>query len=256
MELNQLAYQVHKRCNSIVQAEKYYSVHGCSILHIPLQMDAVPLEDSLVNYNERFFVFESQIGLTHQYVFSFHQGRFKLCEFDENCFKYYDSPQLNDPLSNNLVLFIVQELKFNSGSECIHLSPMLISLMNYLNRKQEEFIQFENDKIPGITPYRIKQIERYIKNRIDCCITTLELAQLCDLSQYHFIRMFKRTTGQTPHQFIIQLKMEKAKELLSSNKSIIQIGFATGFDNPSHFTQVFKNFFGITPLKFRRQVPL
>ena len=251
MEINENAYQIYETCNSIIEAEKYI-VKGYSVLHIQLQGQSC-LEDSSVDDDERCFIFENQKAGGSGYIFSFSEGTFKQCEYSENYLRYIKSPQLNDPLSGNLVMYIIQEIRFNSGSACIHLAPMIATLMNYLISKHQEYLQFENDKIPGITPFRIKQIEQHIKNRIDSCITTSELAQLCGLSQYHFIRMFKRTTGQTPHQYINRLKMEKAKELLGSeNKSIIQVGFATGFDNPSHFTQVFKSIVGITPLKFRK----
>ena len=58
----------------------------------------------------------------------------------------------------------------------------------------------------------------------------------------------------TPLQYITMIKIEKAKELLLySNESVIQVGMAIGYDNPAHFSRLFKKEIGVAPLYFKKQ---
>ena len=79
-----------------------------------------------------------------------------------------------------------------------------------------------------------------------------ELAALANYSPYHFIRFFKDCTGKTPFQFLMEIKISKAKELLSStNRSICEISLSCGFKNRTHFSNVFKKAVGTSPSQYR-----
>lgn len=82
-----------------------------------------------------------------------------------------------------------------------------------------------------------------------------EIAKLANLSTYHFIRAFKQYTGKTPYEYLMDVKIEKAMEMLKNNNfSITEVCFSSGFTNPSHFSTVFKKRIGITPTEFRSQL--
>jgi AraC family transcriptional regulator len=73
-----------------------------------------------------------------------------------------------------------------------------------------------------------------------------------DLSQYYFCRVFKRSIGMTPHQYLIQQRVEKSKQLLKQpEQKIIEIATQCGFANPSHFARCFRQRMGISPQQFR-----
>jgi AraC family transcriptional regulator len=79
------------------------------------------------------------------------------------------------------------------------------------------------------------------------------LAQIADLSEYHFSRMFKRATGMSPSQYFIRLRMSRARHLLlETDGTIIDIGLEVGYSSPSHFSQVFRREVGITPSAYRQ----
>ncbi len=80
-----------------------------------------------------------------------------------------------------------------------------------------------------------------------------DISKIANYSPYHLIRVFKDTTGQTPYGYLMQVKITAAKTLLkNTNKSIMEICYACGFNNPNHFTHVFKRGMGITPTKYRK----
>lgn len=81
------------------------------------------------------------------------------------------------------------------------------------------------------------------------------LAEEAGIPLPRFSRLFKAATGQTPHQYMIRLRLEKAQDLLAnSDCSLAQIAFACGFSSQSHMTDVFRNRMGITPGAIRRAV--
>jgi AraC-like DNA-binding protein len=82
-----------------------------------------------------------------------------------------------------------------------------------------------------------------------------ELARVANLSPYHFIRVFKSETGKTPYEYLMDLKIEKTKEMLALKQyTITEIGLLCGFANPSHFAVVFRKKTGISPSDYRKSM--
>jgi AraC family transcriptional regulator len=77
-------------------------------------------------------------------------------------------------------------------------------------------------------------------------------ARMADLSVYHFSRVFKEATGLAPSRYVQRLRVEQARRLLcETDRSVIDIGLALGYDSPSHFSQVFRQHTGVTPTAYR-----
>ena len=80
------------------------------------------------------------------------------------------------------------------------------------------------------------------------------LAEIVGFSKYHFIRVFKRETGKTPYNYFIDLKLEKAIELIKEQKySVTDICFMCGFKDHSHFCRLFKNKTGMAPSIYKNK---
>lgn len=80
-----------------------------------------------------------------------------------------------------------------------------------------------------------------------------ELAALCGLTRFHFARAFKATFNEPPHQFILRMRLDRAKHLLATSRlPIADIATTTGFNGASQFARSFKSVTGRTPLEFRR----
>lgn len=98
----------------------------------------------------------------------------------------------------------------------------------------------------------IKKTEEYLHNHLCSDFSLEDLASFLNYSPYHFIRTYKKHTGKTPFEYLTQLKIQKAKELLSIKKhSISEVSFLCGFSNRTHFATVFKRLVGVTPSKYR-----
>lgn len=80
-----------------------------------------------------------------------------------------------------------------------------------------------------------------------------ELSNMCNLSSFQFIRYFKRHTGMSPIDYLIKIRMDKAKELLlSSSLNISEISEILGYENSLYFSRIFKKKEGVSPEKYRK----
>lgn len=100
---------------------------------------------------------------------------------------------------------------------------------------------------------RFQRVEAFIENNLDRNISLAELAETACFSPFHFSRMFKKTTGKTPHQFIVERKIKRAKQMLElSTMSLEIIADKIGFSSPAHFSRAFAHTVGIPPSKYRK----
>ena len=102
-------------------------------------------------------------------------------------------------------------------------------------------------------PSFLKDVYEYIENNYTKRLYLDEIAKRACLSKYHFCRVFKTLTGQTVMEYVNNVRIEKAKELLrKSFLSITEICFKVGFTNLSNFNRTFKKIEAIAPSKYRK----
>lgn len=101
---------------------------------------------------------------------------------------------------------------------------------------------------------RINQILTYIHKHLSEPLNNQQLAALCHLHPNHFIRFFSGKTGQSPANYVMQCRMELARQLLiQTDAPISRIAEQVGFPDQSHFARLFRNFYAITPSQCRKQ---
>ena len=106
--------------------------------------------------------------------------------------------------------------------------------------------------IGGLPPRRLQRVLEHVKENIGKDLSVGEMAEVVGMSQYYFSKLFKMSTGTTPHQYVMRQRIERAQELLrDGNSALVEIATHVGFETQSHFTSVFRRLVGITPKKFR-----
>ena len=104
----------------------------------------------------------------------------------------------------------------------------------------------------GLTRQQMKRVIDFVQAHICQDLSLEELALQTGFSPYHFARLFRQTTGESPHQFVLRQRIEQAQRLLTEkDMSLVQAALECGFANQSHFTQVFKRHVGLTPRAYR-----
>lgn len=108
----------------------------------------------------------------------------------------------------------------------------------------------------GLSPAQLEQTIDYINDRLYKNLTLTAIAAELGLSPAYFCRLFKRSIDITPHQYILQQRVERSKQLLSQKDiRIVDIANQCGFANPSHFARCFRKMTGISPQQFREMLP-
>lgn len=93
----------------------------------------------------------------------------------------------------------------------------------------------------------LSRLDQYIARNLDSPLTLEELASLIFKSRFHFSRLFKASTGQTPHQYVIRRRVERARELLRAGRAIVEVAAEVGFASQSHLHSHIQRAFGCTP---------
>jgi AraC-like DNA-binding protein len=102
---------------------------------------------------------------------------------------------------------------------------------------------------------KLRQVTDFISDNYGRDIKLAALAQVAGMSSFHFAREFKRTTGTTPHQYLIKFRIERAKALLAKRDlPLIEVSLRSGFSHQSHFTRLFRRVTGTTPHSYRTQL--
>ena len=105
----------------------------------------------------------------------------------------------------------------------------------------------------GLPPATLRRIRDYVDSHLDQNIELESLAATAELSLYHFARTFKQSEGTTPHAFVLERRLARARELLTrTDLSLSEVAFAVGFADQSHFTRRFRQMVGVSPGQFRK----
>ena len=106
----------------------------------------------------------------------------------------------------------------------------------------------------GIAKPRLNRVLEYIAANLPSEIRLEDLAAVAGLSVFHFARAFRESTGITPHQYVLQRRIDSVKTLLRSrNWNLEAIASATGFADASHLTKAFRRHTGTTPKTWQQQ---
>ncbi len=106
--------------------------------------------------------------------------------------------------------------------------------------------------VGGLPPRRLQRVFSHVRENIAQELAVSELARIVGMSQYYFSKLFKLSTGTTPHQYVMRQRVERAQELLREGPTpLAQVATHVGFETQSHFTSVFRRLSGITPKHYR-----
>jgi AraC-like DNA-binding protein len=107
---------------------------------------------------------------------------------------------------------------------------------------------------PPIYLYRrVLNAKRFIEQNYTMPLDLTQISGEASFSKFHFVRLFDRAYGRTPHQFLIRVRIEKAKELLKTEMAVSDVCFAVGFESVSSFTTLFKRLVSQTPALYQQR---
>jgi len=103
-----------------------------------------------------------------------------------------------------------------------------------------------------LSPGAMRRVREYVEAHFGESIDLLVLAEVAGLSVHHFARQFKQSAGVTPHVYLTQKRVERAREMLvQTDLSLAEIAFTVGFCDQGHLARHFRDMLGTTPREFR-----
>ena len=167
-------------------------------------------------------------------------------------FKLSDRLRFNDELLNQLgrQLFRAVGAKHTLGLLYVE------SLTNAMSYHLIEHYATYQQRVAGLRRLPtivLDRIDAYLEAYADQPITLETLAELANLSVFYFSRLFRKTTGMSPYQYVLAWKIRRAQQLLRTDTPLAAISDALGFASPSHFSTVFKRTVGLSPSAYKHR---
>jgi AraC family transcriptional regulator len=157
-----------------------------------------------------------------------------------------------DPLIQHIALNLLDELNSEQPTGRIYAESLVQTLVLHLLRNYSTARFATENSTGGLSGYRLRRVTEFIHEHLEQDLGLAEIADVAGLSQFHFARAFRRSTGLTPQQYIMQKRIEHAKLLLADRDlPLVEVSARVGFKNQSHFTTLFRKFTRLTPKAWR-----
>jgi AraC family transcriptional regulator len=182
-------------------------------------------------------------------------------ELDLDGIELIQQRQQGDPALYHLALAMQNGIRNGDMTDLLYFEALSTALTFHLLREYGGVRAAPKHPHGGLSRERLNRALGYIQDRLGTALTGSEIAQAVGVSPYHFMRLFKASTGRSPHQYVVEARVRKAKDLLATGKfTISEVANEAGFSDQSHLTRHFKRIFGLPPRAFvtsiKRTFPL
>ena len=161
-------------------------------------------------------------------------------------------PQL-DGIANSLVQ-LLEAAKRDLEHDREAAKALLVKASSILQSEIDRRSGANESGTGGLAGWQIARVRAFIDKNLDRNIHTKDLSAVARRSAAHFARSFKRTFGESPHAYVMRMRLEKACHLMmTSSESLSQVALSVGFADQSHFCKRFKQAFGESPSNWRRE---
>ena len=161
----------------------------------------------------------------------------------------------HDPLITDVANMLSREALNSDSASSLLAESAATQLAVHLVRHYTERPLQERLGRPARPHRAVVRASEYIHDNYARGLRLADIAEAAHLSPFHLIRLFRQSTGKTPHQYLIQVRVNKARSLLSAGAgsgSLADVAAAVGFVDQSHLTRHFKRVLGLTPKQLRQ----
>lgn len=166
-----------------------------------------------------------------------------------------DVPVLNDLSDAGISALMTQTrraLLANHGDADAYLEALVDAMVARLASRRSVWTR--RAALPGPESDAIRAALAHIDAHLAQPLTVAELAAAAGLSRHHFSRVFKAVTGSAPHAYLVQRRVQRARELIEgSDLPLADVALQTGFSSQAHMTDAFRQRLGVSPARLRRR---
>jgi AraC family transcriptional regulator len=169
-----------------------------------------------------------------------------------NTFELVEQWTLQDQHLARLMLALHADVHDGSPAGRLYGESLGLALAVYLARRYGVPHHHALEHQGGMPGRRLRVVVEYVRAHLDHDIPLAVLANVAGMSPHYFTELFRKSTGQTPHQFVLAERVERAKRLLRNRTlTVLDVAILVGFVDASHFAKVFRRVVGATPTQYR-----
>lgn len=158
-----------------------------------------------------------------------------------------------DPFLSTLSNVLLSAMEQDRTANQLFLDQIGLSLIAHFAQSYGGLRVRDTSGHGALAPWQERRAKEVMQSRLASRLTMADVAAECRLTPSHFARAFRRSTGVTPHEYLLQLRIDEAKRLMLSTKlALIDIAPICGFGDQSYFTRVFSRTVGASPGAWRR----
>lgn len=165
-----------------------------------------------------------------------------------------EMPYFQDPALEAVMRQIMLPLDWDEPAERVAVSHGAQTLLAYLVSRMTNREPRATLSRGGLSAFALRRLKEFVAAHLDHPLSIADMAACVNLSPYHFARAFKRSTGESPHAYVLRQRIATAKTALATGRSLAETAVLCGFSSQSHFTERFRAQTGITPGQFQRCV--
>jgi AraC family transcriptional regulator len=159
-----------------------------------------------------------------------------------------------DPMLEQLAIAITTALRDGTAEDGLYIDTLAQMMAVHLARAHSS--QSRPARMPTmqtISGWRMRRVIEYIEENLDGDLSLEAMASEVDISPIYLARAFKAAVGQSPHQYVLSRRVERAKELLRNTElPVVDVALSSGFSSQSHLSYWFQRFMGVSPAIYRQ----
>jgi AraC family transcriptional regulator len=184
------------------------------------------------------------LALDHAFVSRVAEGM----EFDADRIELIEQRRGTDSTILHIAMALRAGVQTGAALDRMYGEGLSTALAAHLLREYGAAVLEPKRQYGGLPRSKLVRAVEYIQDQLDTDLTVSRIAQAVYMSPHHFKRLFKQSTGQSPYQYVVEARVRKAKELLTTGKfTISEAACHVGFVDQSHLTRHFKRVFGLPP---------
>jgi AraC family transcriptional regulator len=169
-------------------------------------------------------------------------------EFDADRIELIEQRRSTDPTLHHIAMALRAGVQTGAALDRMYGEALSTALTVHLLREYGAAVLGPKRQYGGLPREKLVRAVEYIQDQLDTDLTVSGIAQAVYMSPDHFTRLFKESTGQSPYRYVVEARVRKAKELLTTGKfTISEAAYHVGFVDQSHLTRHFKRIFGLPP---------
>jgi len=158
-----------------------------------------------------------------------------------------------DPTIKSLAYSLIPALKDSHRAMPLFVDELFLALQFHLIRAYAGGTSAR--LVGGLAPWQQRRATEMMASDLSQAIHVADVADECHLSVRHFIRAFRQSMGLPPHKWLLDRRVQAAKEMMQSgDRPLVEIATECGFRDQSHLTRVFTNHVGTSPATWRRNI--